>query len=215
MPFSFAAGDEVGQTGFKFERGSTDFFVVTLVLTNEPEVVREGLDRLRHELRLSDTTEFKFHGTPHASRLAFLTRARNWPLATRSLYVDKRLLPLDFRKLASWEIYGFFMAQLLDRLPIGELGDTTLILDEFGPSQLTIRELREQLRRVRLWGHQTRLLKLIAFRRSQSEPLIQVADMVGGVIYRWLAEGNETYYCLIWSKAPLWEYRPAIINPPT
>ncbi|MBI3360620.1 MAG: hypothetical protein HY023_05870 [Chloroflexi bacterium] len=108
MPFSFAAGDEVGQTGFKFEHGATEFFAVTLILTREPQAIWNGLNLLRGELGLPSTTEFKFHSTPHAFRLAFLEKTKGWPLAIRSLYVDKRLLPADFRGLSSWDFYGFF-----------------------------------------------------------------------------------------------------------
>src|SRR5437016_887295 len=114
-PYSFGAGDEVGQVGFKFERGSTEFFILTLVLTNEPQFVRDELDRLRSRLRLPAKTEFKFHSTPRSLRVAFLEEGKTWPLVARSLCVNKRLLPMDFRRLKSWEFYSFFMARLLDR----------------------------------------------------------------------------------------------------
>ena len=103
MPYSFAAADEVGQTGFKFEHGSTRLFAVTIVLTNQPQVIRDSLDRLRRELGLPSGTEFKFHSTPHPFRLTFLERAATWPLVVRALYVDKSFLSLDFRGLKSWE----------------------------------------------------------------------------------------------------------------
>ncbi|MFQ5615231.1 MAG: DUF3800 domain-containing protein [Anaerolineales bacterium] len=100
------------------------------------------------------------------------------------------------------------MAQLIDRLPVGELGDTALTLDEFGPKKLTLRSIREPLRQLGLWGSKPRLLKRIAFRRSQSETLIQVADMYSGAIYRWLTSEDDAYYRLIKTKTLVWEYRP-------
>ena len=215
MSYSFAAGDEVGRIGFKFERGSTEFFVVTIVLTNDPQAVRESVARLRGDLRLSSRTEFSFHSTPHPYRLAFLERARTWLLTARCLYVDKRLLPAEFRSMAGWDFYGYFMAQLLDRLPVGDLGKTTLVLDEFGPAQLTLRAVREQLRRLGLWGGKDRAIKRIAFRRSQSEDVIQVADMIGGAVYRRVTEGDETYFRLVKNTTLLWEYRSLKTNPPT
>jgi hypothetical protein len=190
-------------------------FAITIVLTDSPQIIRDGLADLRHELRLPVATEFKFHGTPHASRLAFLDRAVTWPLVARTLYVDKQWLPVDLRKLKSWEFYGFFVAQLLDRVPEGELGNTTLILDEFGPPRLTRLAIQEYLRHHGLWGSRAHFLKRIAFRRSQSEDVIQVADMFCGAIYRRLTEGDETYYRLIRNKTLVWAYRPAKTNPPT
>ena len=215
MPYSFAAGDEVGQVGFKFERGSTRLFAVTVVLTNEPQAIRDLVDSFRHERGLPGGTEIKFHSTPRASRLIFLQEAVAWPLVARTLYVDKPFLPVDLRRLKSWEFYGFCLAELLDRVPVGELLDTNLVLDEFGPTKMTLRAIREQLRRRGLWGSSIRLLKRLAFRRSQSESLIQVADMFGGAIYRWLADRDETYYRLVSDKALVWAYRPAKANPPT
>jgi hypothetical protein len=215
MPYSFGAVDEVGQIGFKFEQGSTMFFAATVVLTNEPQTIRDNLVRLRENLKLPLTTEFKFHSTPHSFRLAFLQSASTWPLTARCLYVDKRLLPPDFRRMSSSSFYAFFLAQLLDRLPVGELGNTTLVLDEFGPSQLTLRAVREALRRLGLWGGKTRLLKRMVFRRSRSEGVIQVADVISGAIYRWLTEGDAAYYGLIQNKVLVWEYRPMTTNPPT
>ena len=215
MSFSFAAGDEVGQTGWKFERGSTRFFAVTLILTSEPHMIREGVESLRRDLRLPVAAEFKFHSTPRASRLTFLERAATWPLMARALYVDKQLLPVSFRKLKSWEFYGFFVAELMDRVPLGELGNTTLVLDEFGSPKLTLHVVREELRRRGLWGSQSRLLKRMVFRRSQSEAVIQVADMFGGALYRWLTENDEVYYQLIKSKSLVWAYHPLRINPLT
>jgi len=215
MPYSFAAADEAGQTGFKFDHGSTRLFAISIVLTNEPQPIRDDLDHLRRQLGLSGATEFKFHSTPHLSRLAFLERAATWPFAARMLYVDKRFLPVDFHRLKSWEFYAWLVAELLDRLPVGDLGRTTLILDEFGASRLTLHAIREHLRRRGLWGGSASLLKRIAFRRSQSEAVIQVADMLGGAIYRWLTEGDETYYRLVKSKTLVWAYRPARANPPT
>lgn len=207
MAYSFAAGDEVGQAGFKFERGSTEFFAVTLILTNHPQTIWEGLRRLRSELGLSSATEFKFHSTPHQFRLTFLDRAKGWPMAVRSLYVNKRLLPADFRGLDSWKFYGYFVAQLLGRLPREELGQTTLVLDEFGPPRSTLRAVREQLRLLRLWGGKAGPIKRITFRRSRSEATIQAADMCGGSIYRWVTQADDTYYRRIQSKALIWEYR--------
>ncbi len=154
MPYSFAAGDEVGQTGFKFEQGSTRFFAFTLILTNEPHMIREGIESLRRDLRLSPATEFKFHSTPRPSRQVFLERAATWPLVARILYVDKQLLPVSFHKFKSWECYAFFVAELIDRVPLGELGNTTLVLDEFGSQKLTLQVVCKELRRRGLWGSQ-------------------------------------------------------------
>jgi hypothetical protein len=207
MAYIFGAGDETGQFGFKFDRGATAYFVFTVILTNEPHLVREGVTQLRRELRLAETTEFKFHSTPHAFRLRFYQHARWWPLVARSLFIDKRELPMKFKQMPSWEFYGFCVAQLLSRLPAEELDNTTLVLDEFGPPAVTLRAVREQLRQQGLWGHRQRAFKKIAFQRSHSEAIIQVADMFGGAVYRWVLENDDAYYRAVQEQMLVWEYR--------
>ncbi len=211
MPYSFAAVDESGQTGLEVERGSTRSFAVTIVLTNAPQTIRDNVESLRRDLKLRDGIEFKFRGPPYSTRLAFLASAVTWPLVARTLYIDKQLLPVDLYRLKSWEFYGYFMADLLEHLPVGELGNTTMALDEFGPPKLTLRAIRGYLRQSGL----DQLIKRIAFKQSCDDDMIQVADMFGGAIYRWLTDGDETYYRLIQSKTLVWAYHPPKAYTPT
>ncbi len=45
--------DESGDTGFKFRRGSSKYFVVTLLLVEDPIPVQIAIDELRSELNQS------------------------------------------------------------------------------------------------------------------------------------------------------------------
>jgi hypothetical protein len=207
MNYRFGVGDEAGQTGFKFESGSTQYFVVTLLFTSDLQTIQTEVAHLHHLLGVSSSLEFKFHSTPRHSRLTFIERAMTLPIAIRSLYVDKHKLPIDFRAMRRWEFYSFFVAQLLSRIPAGELNNTTLIFDEFDKGQTTSTDLRKRLRLLGLWGQHPSLIRRILFRRSHSESAIQVADMLGGAIYRWLTQSDDTYYRLLKSNLLLWEYR--------
>lgn len=214
MPYRYAGGDEAGDTGFKFEKGSTPLFLISLLLTDDPFVIDEQIVRLRSRLGIAARTEFRFHSTPRAHRLAFLSTLATCNLAVRVLFVDKRSLPIEFRRVKSWDFYAFFMCELLDRLPMGELGGTILHLDDFGPRKVTLRALRQRLKQIGLADSEVKLLKRIAFKRSRGEVLLQAADMVAGAVYRWLNKGDSTYFDLIRSKVLVWEYRPSR-NPPT
>lgn len=207
MAFAFAAGDETGQTGFRFDSGSTELFVITLILTNNQEVIANSIQQIKFDIGLPNLKEFKFHDTPHKFRLHFFNSLQNHEFVVRSLFVEKRLLPDRFSGIKSWQFYGFFIASLLDKLPYQEINNTTLIMDEFGPVKATTREIRESLRKLELWSESSDPIKNIIMRRSQSEPVIQVADMCGGAIYRWLATGDDTYYRIIKRKTLLWEFR--------
>lgn len=207
MPYRYAGGDEAGDTGFKFEKGSTSLFLISLLFTDDPCVIDERIIRLRSRLRIADRTEFRFHSTPRPYRLAFLSTLATCDLVVRVLFVDKQSLPITFQGMRSWDFYAFFVCELLDRLPVNELGGTILHMDDFGPRKVTLRALRQRLKQIGLARSEAKLLKRIAFKRSRGEGLIQAADMVAGAAYHWLNKGNSAYFGLIRSQALVWEYR--------
>lgn len=214
MPYRYAGGDEAGDTGFKFDKNSTSLFLISLLLTDNPFVIDEQAIRLRSRLGISAHTEFRFHSNHRSHRLAFLSTLATCNLAVRVLFVDKRNLPMEFRRAKSWDFYAFFLCELLDRLPVGELGSTILHLDDFGPRKVTLRALRWHMKRIGLADPEAKLLQRIAFKRSRGETLIQASDMVAGATYRWLSKGDSTYFDLIRSRAMVWEYQ-SNRNPPT
>lgn len=65
-------------------------------------------------------------------------------------------------------------------IPTEKRANATLILDEFGSAET----LRKELRRFMTVRAIPRHFKKVEVRRSRSEPLIQVADMVAGAILR-------------------------------
>ncbi|MEE8391895.1 MAG: hypothetical protein V3S14_14010 [Anaerolineae bacterium] len=72
MAYRYAFGDEAGQTGFKFDLGVTRYFIANLVLVNDPQPLREYVDRMRSRLGLSPAEEFKFNKSSNHHRHAFL-----------------------------------------------------------------------------------------------------------------------------------------------
>lgn len=75
-PYRFAFGDEAGDTGLKFDRGSSTHFVPAMVLTNDPEGLRAYVRDFRCGLGLCDPGELSFH--PFVKRLA-AKRSRSEP----------------------------------------------------------------------------------------------------------------------------------------
>ena len=61
-PWTFA-GDESGDTSFRFDRGATRHFVVAIIGTQQPEALRQALAELRQRRNLPANYEFSFHGT--------------------------------------------------------------------------------------------------------------------------------------------------------
>jgi hypothetical protein len=211
LAYQYAFGDEAGQTGFRFDLGVTRYFIVNLVLVNDPQPLREYVDRVRSRLGLSPTEEFSFNKSSNHHRHDFLSGLSDLDFAARAIVVDKTLLPDDFRHMHSVEFYAFFVAQLLNHLPDSELDRTILHLDHFGAPKTALRCIRQEL--VHLRPQDRHLLKRIAFKQSHGENGIQVADMVAGAIFRWQEKHDARFVTHIWDKTLLWKYRTT--NPPT
>jgi len=210
-PYQYAFGDEAGDTGFTLTSKASRFFLVTLLLLDDPESLRQRVDRLRQELGWPAHVEFKFHKTSKAYRRVFLTALEPYDFVIRSLYVDKLTLPVHFRQMKSREFYAFCFDELFRRISADELGQTILTLDQFGAPRTTLRELRRCLKKR---GYISRPFKKISLKRSKGSNLLQVTDMVNGAIYRELTRGDDSYLDLVRSKACVWELR-AHENPPS
>jgi len=204
-PYRYAFGDEAGDTGFAFERGSTRYFVLLLLLLDEPEPLRDRIDRLRQQLGLPYGVEFKFHKTSNANRQAFLKALRPYPFVGRALVVDKPRLSAKWRQMRDVEFYAHCFAELVDRMPAGELGETILVLDQYGAPTTTLRELRRRLK-ARTVDQSFRPFKRVSLKRSKGENLIQCADMVVGALMRELSEGDNSFFDLVRDKVMVWEY---------
>jgi len=156
--------------------------------------------------------EFSFNKSSNHHRHDFLSGLSDLDFVARAMVVDKTSLPDSFRHMRSVEFYGFFVAQLLNNLPAGELDRTILYLDRFGAPKTALRCIRQQLAHLHPKGRRG-LLKRIAFKQSNRENGIQVADMIAGAIFRWREKHDAQFVTHIWDNTMLWEYRAT--NPPT
>lgn len=206
----FGVIDESGETGFKFTKGSSPYFILVLILTSRPESLCNALKELRKQRKLPENFEFSFHETTHKVRGAFLRKIKNLDFSIFALVVDKRILPQSFTKMSKSEFYVFFVSEFLLTCPVKRVAqDAILVLDEFDKSAKTIRALKKRLRKEiaqRKLAHQ---FKKIKPKRSRGEDLIQIADMIAGAIQRKYAKQESKYFKMISSKkiAKIWEFK--------
>jgi len=64
--------DESGDTGFRFARNSSRYFVITLLLVDDPIPFKAAVDALRESLGFAPGNEFKFYKSSEDVRWAFL-----------------------------------------------------------------------------------------------------------------------------------------------
>jgi hypothetical protein len=174
------AGDESGDVSFSFGKGASRNFVVAVVATADPDGLRSILDDLRHKENFPDTFEFHFNSLASVKlRQKVFSRLRDADFEAWALVVDKTTLPDVFKAMNGLDFYLYFVSELIRQIPFEKRNQSTLILDEFGSSKLVRQELRRVMK-VRGIPHG---FHRIFVRRSQSEALIQAADLVAGAIF--------------------------------
>lgn len=180
LTFTFA-GDEAGNVGFAFGKGASRYFVMAVIATAEPDKLRGLLGEIRARAGLSASYEFSFHAlsSQRLRREVFETLSHA-TFDAWAVLVDKTTLPDTFKLMSGLDFYLYFVTELIRLIPAAKREAGTLILDEFGSSSQVKTELRHVLN-VRGIPRQFRRIQI---KRSKSEPLIQIADLVAGAILR-------------------------------
>jgi hypothetical protein len=205
LTFTFA-GDEAGDFSFNFEKGASRYVVVAVIATSEPEALRQLLEDIRRENKLSPAHEFGFHNISSAQfRQRIFTSLRSADFSVWALVADKTTLSEPFRLFMSGlDLYAFFVSEVVEHIPLEKRAGGTLILDEFGHPEQT----REEIKRVFKKRNIQHGFNRISMRRSRQEALIQIADLVAGAILRRDSRNQSESYDLIAGKiVELIEYR--------
>ena len=178
--FTFA-GDEAGDASLNFKKGASRYFVIAVVATQDADSLRAVLGDLRKREKFTQGFEFHFNSmTSEKLRVKTLSALQSADFRAWALVVDKTTMPLPLRALTGMELYLFMVAELISRIPLELRRKGTLILDEVGSAEVALVKLKRMLK-----AHNVRHeFSRIFFRRSRSEDLIQVADLVAGAILR-------------------------------
>ncbi len=207
--YFYAYGDETGDVGFAFERGSSRYFAIALVLTNHPDCIGREIQNLRLTLGLSSGAEFRFHDMKNNYRNRFLATIQPLLFTAYVLVIDKTKLEGHWRQIGNSAFYAGCLIQLIRHIPPHYLDGTILTLDQFGSIPATKLAIRRELKQL---GR--RPFKRIRMKRSRGNDLIQCADMVAGAVMQSWQHQNKQFLHLIDSKVAVWEY-PDNKNPPS
>ena len=196
LTFTFA-GDEAGDVSFNFGKGASRYFVMAVIGTTEPVRLRQTLVGVREELRLPAAYEFSFNEMSSARvRERTFTALRRADFEAWALVVDKTLLPKPFIVFRRLDFYLFCITELLQSIPVEQREKATLILDEFGGEPELPLQFRRYMKRREIPRHFSRVLT----KRSKSEPLIQVADLMAGAVLRRDTQNDSESFDMVASK---------------
>ena len=170
--------DESGCPGFKFTRGSDPVFGIGMVMLTSGQnaaATERAISELRLELR--HKTEFKFSKSSAHVRDRFFQSVANCPFTVRAMLVRKEVLHSAHLRNDTSSFYNFFVKSLMAH-DDGSLNAARVRIDGSGSRDFQ-RALNSYLRRM--LGNK---LKEVKMSNSESDPLMQPADMCIGAITR-------------------------------
>ena len=175
--------DDSGDTGFKFERGSSRYFVISLLIFDddlEAEKMSVAIKQLKRDIGMGDHEEFKFNKSRNKNRELFLQTINQFSFRIRSLVVEKEVLySPELHKKESF--YAYFIKQVL-KFSGSKILEAKVRIDGSGDRVFKknfISYLRKELNSL-----DTVIMKQCRFVDSKSDVLIQAIDMIAGAIRR-------------------------------
>lgn len=176
--------DDSGDAGFKLSRGSTRYFVISLLIFDddlEAEKMALAIKELRRKLKFSDTTEFKFNMARKDVRIKFLKNINGFKFRIRSLVIDKRKIYSEELRNNKNSFYGYAIKTALKYSNRSIVGAKVKI---DGSGDRIFRKSFLAYLRKQLSSDEKSIMNNCRLIDSKSNVLIQAADMIVGSIRR-------------------------------
>lgn len=177
--------DESGDPGMKLAGGSSDLFIVTLVIFNDNEEAQATDDRirlLRRELGVNEIFEFKFNKMNRGLREAFLKTVSGFNFFYYGIVLNKAQLHgpgFQFKQ----SFYKFTCSLVFENAK-PHLSDATVVIDGSGSREFRL-QLNTYLRRkINDRSSPPRHIRKVKMQDSHKNNLLQLADVVCGAIAR-------------------------------
>ena len=203
--YTYAYADESGDTGYKFNAGSSRYFVLGILFPEDPEQTIDRILSLRRTLGKSTTYEFHFRQADERVRSSFFEAIQEEPVQFLAAIIHKPFAPGDFRRLGKLGVYSHALAGIGLRASF-PLNQCKLHLDGSGKQKQFLQSLKSNVRwacRVadrpaQSWGD-IRLL-------TSAHPLIQYTDMLTGAVMEAVNHQNSQWLDLVSHQTTLLWY---------
>ena len=182
--------DESGNTGDKALVGSSDYFVVAVVVfqnSKDASSCNSAIEQLRQEQSRPASYEFHYAENSFKVKEAFLRRIAPHPFSYYVFAIDKDPASLTGTGLHTGlqygkELYKFSVLKAIESVK-PYLKDAYVIIDESGGRNFR-RELVTYLRQSLREEGAERSIKRIRTQNSKGSNLLQLADYVAGIVNR-------------------------------
>ena len=176
--------DDSGDTGFKFEKGSTSHFIIAMVIFDdelEAEKTAVAIKELKRDIGFGDKTEFRFFKTKDIYKIKFLKTINKFNFRIRCLVVDKSIIHSSELQNNKNSFYAYFIKETLKNNNSTIL-NAKIRLD--GGGNRIFRKNFITYLRHELNSKDKKIIKNFKMVDSKKDVLIQMADMVAGSINR-------------------------------
>ena len=185
--------DDSGDPGFKFNKGSSRYFVIACCVfetAEAAELTSEQFRSLLRGFRWGDKAEFKFSKTRRKIHERLLTDLLGLPFRVHAVLVDKLTIETHGENLRHKDFYLSAIARVVGALDSHD-ADLAISIDGRGEREYR-RGARVLFSRVVAERDGKRIRKL-RFVDSRSSPLVQLADLYAGAVRR-SAQPDYWYY---------------------
>jgi hypothetical protein len=178
--------DDSGCPGFKFDKGSTRFFLISCVVFGDPAVAEAASERMRElkkEFGWSIHHEAKFHTMRKDKLRVFLTEMAKFDFKIRAIVIDKSLIRNHELATKKESFYNFAIKEVLSRMDFIE--DAIVRLDGQPGKQYQKQAIAYFRKAINAEKHKITDFKPVD---SKKNDLVQLADLVVGSIYHSLQD---------------------------
>lgn len=184
--------DDSGDTGFKLGEGSTNYFIIAMVIFDdelEAEKTAIAIKELKRKINFGDKTEFRFFKTCHNYRIKFLETVNQYDFRIRALIVDKSKIYSAELKNNKNSFYAYFIKEAIKKS--GTILRAKIRIDGSG-DRIFRRKFFTYLRQE-LNNSNKKVMENCKMIDSKTDVLIQMADMIAGSINRAQNKEEKNY----------------------
>ncbi|KKP77925.1 MAG: hypothetical protein UR73_C0007G0010 [candidate division WS6 bacterium GW2011_GWF1_35_23] len=182
--------DESGDLGFKIDKGSSKYLVISMVIFHNEEDMTEAISRIslyRKKMKYSSTYEFKFRKSNKKVIVGLLNAVKSCKFTVRTIVLKKNYIK-ESKLLTKTKIYDHLLLIFLEKY-IKDGMEMKIRLDGSADREFT-KKFKAYIRKKSGVHKQTFDFKIID---SKNDILIQLADVVVGSVRRsYTKEKNDS-----------------------
>jgi len=189
--------DESGDLGFHKE-GSSDYFIITLLVTDDPTGVRRCIKRIRRrklKKKLKELPEIKANNSDEITRKRVLKCLVNQDIEIHTVILDKKSM-YHYLRPNKGNLYNYVTGLILTESSLSDKKINLIVDKRSGKKTVRVgfdRYIEEKIRESRLFKPD---LKISHFASHNDEGL-QAIDFISWSIFRKYELNDDKYYNLI------------------